>query len=62
MPGNPVNHLNSPVIAGIDIATVAAMGAYWGDFLAHFVGITSTALAGLWYAYCLYDAIKNKKS
>lgn len=54
------SHFSNPVIAGVDIATVGALVAYWINLVPHPVSTVSTALAGLWYAFCLFEALERR--
>lgn len=54
------HHLYNPVMAGADILSGAAILGYWFDVLAHPIGTFSTLMAGLWWAFCLYDGIARR--
>lgn len=55
-----MSHFHNPIFLSLDVASAGAILAYWTDFTAHPVSTVSTALAGLWYAYCLYEAIEKR--
>lgn len=60
MPGIPSNRFTNPVLAGVDIVSAAAVISWWFDVLVHPVGVISTAVAALWYGYCLYEALEKR--
>ena len=60
MHGTIEHHLHDPIMAGMDILSGAAVIGYWFDLLAHPIGVFSTLMAGLWWAFCLYDGISRR--
>ena len=53
-------HLSNPLFLSLDALSAFAVVGWWFDALAHPIGIISTALAGAWYAYCLFEAIEKR--
>lgn len=60
----PVNHVQNPVLAGIDLVTVSTIVSYWMGFIHNFVtpvvATLSLFLSAVWYGYCLYEALEKR--
>jgi hypothetical protein len=54
------DHFHNPILAGIDLLSGIAIVGWWFDVIAHPVGTIATALAGVWYAYCLFEAFEKR--
>lgn len=54
------SHFTNPITAGIDIIAAASVLGWWFEAISKPVGVITTIFAGLWYAYCLFDAIEKR--
>ena len=48
------------MIAGLDAGAVVGIVGYWTGGLDHSIAIVATALGGLWYAYCIFEALEKR--